>query len=366
MFSDANDLLQIHETNITDKSTNKVLEFAVIMIERRNFYRILYIQPDAPMEVIKESYWALMQKLVMHPELASSDWNVSLLNLAYSTLRDPLKRDVYDQELLDRYHIKALSQGALGSNAKLGAERKPGEHTDSLNQRSYYRILQVQPDAPITTIKASYQTLKKNSLQDQVLIEEAYRILSDPAARMRYDALWANQLLHAAKETTNKKTNLTGLVSVPDAPERSVKPYRGIITHYCFFCKTPYVPQTGLYQSENCLECASPLFVLHHENPESTQRTIVRIPVRGELVFYLFWPGRPVQGIFQDLSPAGIRFLTEVMLDFKDIIKIDAPNFQAVAEVTNKYHESHGISVGARFVAVKFAQQQGNFITMQV
>jgi len=336
------------------------------MIERRNFYRILYIQPDAPMEVIKESYWALMQKLVMHPELASPDWNVSLLNLAYSTLRDPLKRDVYDQELLDRYHIKILGQGALGSNDRLGAERKSSEHADNLNQRNYYRILQVQSDAPISTIKASYRVLKESSLQDNVLLEEAYQILSDPAARTRYDAFLASKLLHATQETANKKINLPSLVSAPGASERSVKPYRGLITHYCFFCKTPYVPQTGLYQSENCLECASPLFVLHHENPESTQRTIMRIPVKGELVFYLFWPGRPVQGVFQDLSPAGIRFLTEVMLDFKDIIKIDAPNFQAVAEVTNKYHENHAISVGARFIAVKFAQQQGNFITMQV
>ncbi|WP_295623524.1 molecular chaperone DnaJ [uncultured Nitrosomonas sp.] len=353
-------------TSVADKSTNKVLKFSVIMIERRNFYRILHIQPDAPMAVVKESYWVLMQKLVTHPELASPDWNVNLLNLAYSTLGDPLKRDVYDQELLDRYHIKILSQGALGSSAKLEAEQKYSERTDSLNQRNYYRILQVQPDAPITTIKASYQILKKDSFQDKALLDEAYRILSDPAARMQYDALLMSNLLRAAKETANKKTNLPSLIPELDAAEYSVKPYRAMITYYCFFCKTPYVPQTGFYQSENCLECASPLLLLNHKNMESTRRTMMRTPVRGELVFYLFWPGRPVQGIFQDLSPAGMRFLTDVILDFNDVIKIDAPNFQAVAEVTHKRHESHGVSVGTRFITVKFDQQHGNFVTLQV
>ncbi len=336
------------------------------MIERRNFYRILHIQPDAPMAVIKESYWVLMQKLVTHPELASPDWNVSLLNLAYSTLRDPLKRDVYDQELLDRYHIKILSQGALGHRAKLETEQKYSEHADRLNQRNYYRILQVQPDAPITTIKASYQILKKDSLQDQVLLDEAYRILSDPATRTQYDALLMSELLRVAKKTANGETSLPCLVPAQSVSACSIMPYQAMITHYCFFCKTPYVPQTGFYHSENCLECASPLLLLNHENLEPTRRTLKRIPVRGELIFYLFWPGHPVQGVFQDLSPAGIRFLTDVILDYKDIIKIDAPNFQAVAEVTHKRHESHGISVGTRFIAVKFDQQHGNFITLQV
>ncbi|PSJ17475.1 molecular chaperone DnaJ [Nitrosomonas supralitoralis] len=336
------------------------------MIERRNFYRILHIQPDAPMAVIKQSYWVLMQKLQTYPELACSDWNVNLLNLAYNTLTDPLQRAAYDQELLNRYHIKILSQGALGPHIKFDAEQNERERADSLNQRNYYRILQVQPDAPITTIKASYQILKKNSLQDTGLLDEAYRILSNSATRKQYDALLASTLFHATKETAHEKTTLPQLISVLKASENSVKPYRAMITHYCCFCKTPYIPQTGLYQSESCLECASPLMLLHYENLESTRRTMKRIAVRGELSFYLFWPGQPDQGVFQDLSPAGIRFLTNVILDFKDVIKIDAPNFQAVAEVTHKRHESNGISVGTRFIAVKFDQQHGNFITLRV
>ena len=337
------------------------------MIERRNYYRILHVQPDAPMTVIKESYRVLLQKLKIHPDLNSPDLNENLLAIAYSTLRDPLKRTAYDLELLKRYHIKTLSQGAFGSNTNFEGEKQKNERTTQQNQRNYYRILQVQPDAPIATITASYQALRNNSSQETIaLLEEAYRVLSNPAARKKYDAIFAGSLFHAAGKSAQEKTNLPGFpAEVKSAPQFAIESYRAVITSYCSFCKTPYVPQTSIYQSESCLECASPLLVLQHENLESSRRAMMRINIRGEFVFYLFWPGRPCQGIFQDLSPTGIRFLTEAMLDPNDIIKIDAPNFQAVAEVTHKRYDGGGISVGTRFITVKFDQQHGNFVTAQ-
>ena len=339
------------------------------MIERRNFYRILHVQPDAPMTVIKESYRVLLQKLKINPDLAGPDLNESLLAIAYNTLRDPLKRAAYDLDLLKRHHIKTLSQGAFGSNTSFEAEvdKQKNERTVQLNQRNYYRILQIQSDAPIATITASYQALRKNSSQETALLDEAYRILSNPDARKQYDAIFAGSLFHAAGKSAHQNTDLPGLpVQVKSTPQFAIESYRAVITHYCSFCKTPYVPQANIYQSESCLECVSPLLVLQHENFETSRRTMMRINIRGEFVFYLFWPGRPCQGTFQDLSPTGIRFLTEVMLDPNDIIKIDAPNFQAVAEVTHKRNEGERISVGTRFIAVKFDQQHGNFVKVQV
>lgn len=336
------------------------------MIERRNFYRILHVQPDAPMTVIQESYWVLLQKLKTHPDLTNPDLNEKLLDIAYNTLRDPLKRATYDLELLRRYHIKTLSQGAFGQITDSEVEKQKNGQASLLNQRNYYRILQVQPDAPIDTITASYQALRKNSSQETALLDEAYRILSNPDARKQYDAIFAGSLFHAAGKSANQNTNQSGLpVQVKSTTQFAIESYRAVITHYCLFCKTPFVPQANIYQNESCLECASPLLVLQHENDPSSRRTMMRINIRGEFVFYLFWPGRPCRGIFQDLSPTGIRFLTEVMLDPNDIIKIDAPNFQAVAEVTHKRNEAGGISVGTRFIAVKFDQQHGNFVTVQ-
>ncbi len=335
------------------------------MDERRNFYRILHVQPDASMAVIRENYRVLMQKLKLHPDLGGLDRGASLLNVAYTTLRDPLKREAYDRELLERYHITILSQGAFSSNTEADLEKRRSERTTTLNQRNYYRILQVQPDSPIALIVASYRALKKSLPQDIVLLDEAYRVLSNPAARKQYDALFADNFSHVPEGNVQVNTNLDRFVDAENTSQLVMEPYRAMITHYCSFCKTPYVPQTSVYQSESCLECASPLFVLKRENLESSYRTMMRINIRGEFMFYLFWPSSPCQGLFQDLSPMGIRFITEQALDTNDIIKIDAPNFQAVAKVTHKHNEGNGISVGTRFIAVRFDQRYGNFITVQ-
>ena len=58
------------------------------MDNRRNYYRILHVQPDAPTEIIKSSYRTLMQKLRMHPDLGGDQWNATLINEAYQTLMD--------------------------------------------------------------------------------------------------------------------------------------------------------------------------------------------------------------------------------------------------------------------------------------
>jgi len=65
---------------------------------RRNYYRLLHVQPDAPTEIIKASYRTLMQRLRMHPDLGGDDWNASLINEAYAVLSDPDKRAAYDAD----------------------------------------------------------------------------------------------------------------------------------------------------------------------------------------------------------------------------------------------------------------------------
>lgn len=65
---------------------------------RRNYYRLLHVQPDAPVEIIKSSYRTLMQRLRMHPDLGGDDWNAALINEAYAVLSDPDKRAAYDAE----------------------------------------------------------------------------------------------------------------------------------------------------------------------------------------------------------------------------------------------------------------------------
>ncbi len=67
------------------------------MENRRNLYRILHVQPDAPEEIIQSSYRTLMMKLRRHPDLGGDHYTATLINEAYAVLSDPAKRAAYDE-----------------------------------------------------------------------------------------------------------------------------------------------------------------------------------------------------------------------------------------------------------------------------
>ena len=66
------------------------------MKNRRNYYRLLHVQPDAPAEIIRSSYRTLMQRMGMHPDLGGDTARAAMLTEAYETLSDPNKRARYD------------------------------------------------------------------------------------------------------------------------------------------------------------------------------------------------------------------------------------------------------------------------------
>lgn len=67
--------------------------------ERRNLYRILHVQPEAPLEVIKASYRTLMSTLRAHPDLGGDPDAAARINAAYAVLTDPARRSAYDRAL---------------------------------------------------------------------------------------------------------------------------------------------------------------------------------------------------------------------------------------------------------------------------
>jgi len=69
---------------------------------QRNYYRLLHVQFDAPVEVIQASYRTIMQKLKQHPDLGGDEANASLLNEAYSVLINTEKRAKYDKTYLKK------------------------------------------------------------------------------------------------------------------------------------------------------------------------------------------------------------------------------------------------------------------------
>ncbi|MGQ9494224.1 MAG: tetratricopeptide repeat protein [Anaerolineae bacterium] len=64
-----------------------------------DYYRVLQVDPDAEQEVIEAAYRRLAQKY--HPDTskaADAAERMKKINIAYETLRDPVKRAVYDQQ----------------------------------------------------------------------------------------------------------------------------------------------------------------------------------------------------------------------------------------------------------------------------
>ena len=97
-------------------------------IKHKNYYQILHVQPDAPVEVIRSSYRTMMQKLKMHPDLGGSHENAAIVNEAYNVLMNPAKRAEYDTK--------------LNTNLKLNEDPKTTKQTNNSRQakKPYHKV----------------------------------------------------------------------------------------------------------------------------------------------------------------------------------------------------------------------------------
>ena len=339
---------------------------------RRNFYRILRVQPDASREVIQQSYRSLMQKLQLHPDLGGEQWDASLVNQAYSVLRDAVKRARYDAELLERYNIKVLSAGGVA-----GVHNKDGENAAQAqaenNQRNYYRVLHVQPDAEIEVINASYRALCKSlSGKQRALLDEAFNVLRDPHRRAKYDTLISSHSHASSADKLDDRQRLPVATQQGDNEDIDNtqlalgSAYQSPIAHFCAFCKTPYTKTDLMESTLHCEECDSPLTSPADDFVNAPRRSLARMQQSETASFYEFWPARPTQVTLEDLSPTGLNFCTSQLLDVDQIIKLDGSTFKAVGQVVYCKPDGALNSIGIRFVTVDFFRSTGSFFSTSV
>jgi len=225
------------------------------------------------------------------------------------------------------------------------------------NRRNYYRLLQVQPDAPAEVIHASYRTLMKElrqhpdlggSASGAALLNEAYRVLSDPVRRAAYD-----------QELSKRYPRRT--------PPAAASVEETGLQSFCRFCKGPL--EDGERPGRRCLTCKIPLRSGKGDDLERlARRAVGRTRRRDRISFRTQWPQEPYEGTMTDLSPTGMRFLSRARLAPGAILKIVGPDFEASAIVKNVAAGAAAggedlFAVGVAFLAVDFERPRGSFLS---
>ncbi len=231
------------------------------------------------------------------------------------------------------------------------------------NRRNYYRILQVQPGAPVEIIRASYRTLMQRLKAHPdlggdhgtaALINEAYAVLTDAAKRAEYD-----REFQARVRNTRAGDKLTTRAAAPTP-----------VSH-CLFCAAPHESSPSLHAGALCAVCASPLHrVTLKRLATDGSRAINRLPRHYPVTLYTAWPqarGIPAQS--RDVSPNGISFVTTRLMEPHAIVKLDSDVCRAVIKVANTRVEADGADglwlIGAEFLSVIFPRTRGSFLSVR-
>lgn len=224
------------------------------------------------------------------------------------------------------------------------------------NRRNYYRILQVQPDAPVEVIRAGYRALMRElknhpdlggSTSEASLLNEAYETLSNPERRAAYD-----------KKIKANRFRRTASASAPNnAPGDAA---------FCPFCKTPLSP--AAQAGKTCPTCNVPLPSSKQTNRGGeSRRRIGRMKKSERIVYSSSWPEVPKKGTMIDLSPRGMRFICAEKLADGTVLKINAPGLKACGVVTNQKQEREEdgryYAIGVSFTSVLFDDSRGAFFS---
>ena len=196
------------------------------------------------------------------------------------------------------------------------------------------------------------------------LINEAYRMLTNPESRKQYDH--ERQLTHY-DSSSSKPTE--------DAADEAVCQTAGysaadtVSESACLFCLTPHDHSAIDAPDAVCPNCASPLCQASEWRLEhSGQRAINRIPTLFDIVFYTTWPQPAAcSGQTLDVSPNGMRFMSERRLGEGRRVKIASSAIDAVALVTHCQRDADADCwiIGVAFETLRLVRSQGTFFSAE-
>ena len=225
-------------------------------------------------------------------------------------------------------------------------------------RRSLYRILHVQPEAPVEIITAAYRCLMSKlrhhpdlggDHDTAVRINEAYAVLSDEAKRRTYDR--ARRSRRAPRVAPREATR--GEDEAAPAPR------------CCPFCSRAIPRFIGA--DTCCSDCGSPLAPIAHnlggQRELFGRRSTARVGRNQAATIQLDPAGRPSAARLRDLSLTGISLYTETAVPIGTIVRITAPGADLVAHVVQARLRDRLMLVHARLLTARFSAGPGVFVS---
>ncbi len=237
------------------------------------------------------------------------------------------------------------------------------------NRRNYYRILHVQPEAPLELIKASYRTLMGplrnhpdlgGDHEAAALLNEAYAVLSDPAKRAAYDRT-------VAKERW--RIGLTGAAPSQGLahPAAQGDPGWWQTEQVCPFCRVPLSSLGGA--DPRCARCDAPLVV--PPAPESSAREFfgkrrsARFTKNRSVRMQSGWGLDTWTVTMRDLSLTGVCVVASAALPVGQVVRLVDPDFEAVAVVVSSRRTAGAFALHAQFLTFR-PDRDGVLVTARV